>query len=304
MFKTETLTAFMLVAKHGSFTAAAAAIQQTPMAMSKQVSLLEAKLGEALFERTTRKVNLTQFGEEFRLQAEKILSQHELLHSWLALRQGNISGTLSIVTQAPEIYQETIFPWLGEFHQKYPDIKLECDVVEKIIDLEHSRYDIYWGVGDYLGVRHPGLKRRSLWQSHYGIYASPGYLAKYGTPATPDELQHHQLIGYLHNQPSNLLIVNKSDKSAKDQPEYLTLASPVKTVTGFVELAAQGLGLINLAADDPLLQQHLKAKTLLPVLENYWWPGAEVFLYYQQVKFEQPKVRAFIDFFMSKKVCW
>ncbi|WP_281561230.1 hypothetical protein [Thalassomonas sp. RHCl1] len=84
----------------------------------------------------------------------------------------------------------------------------------------------------------------------------------------------------------------------------MTLRSPVKTVTGFVELAAQGLGLINLAADDPLLQQHLKAKTLLPVLENYWWPGAEVFLYYQQVKFEQAKVRAFIDFFMSKKACW
>ncbi len=309
VIKTEALTAFTQVAFLGSFTAAANHLGLTTMAISKQVAGLEKKLAEPLFERTTRKVKITQFGEEFLLQAEKILKQHDSLDYWLESRHGEAIGTLRVVAQYPEIYQETIFPWIAEFCETYPKIQLEFDIKENIIDIGKDQYDIYWGVGDYLGEKHSGLKRRSLWCSQYGIYASNDYIKKYGMPLKPDDLDGHNLIGYLHNQPNNILVLNKMEqkalnKRAKTTPDYRELNCPIKTVSGLAEIAVQGLGIINAPADDREIKRFLKKKKLVPLLENYWWPSAEIYLYYQQVKLEQSKVRVFIDYFLSKKEEW
>ena len=304
MFKTETLIAFIQVAAHRSFTSAANLQGQTPMAMSKQVSKLESLLAEPLFERSTRKVTLTQFGEEFLQQAKQILAQHETLNNWLESRRGKFTGVLKVVAQAPDIYKKTVFPWLGEFHQAYPDIELEFDLYDKVIDITHQKYDIYWGVTAYLGNKHPGLKARSLWRSQYGIYASKEYLTKFGTPETPEDLKHHHVIGYLHNQPDNILVVNKTPSLKNDKPDHVLLEAPIKTVSGQLDLALQGLGLINAAHDNWDIEEYVASKRLIPVLADYWWPSAEIYLYYHDVKTEQPKVRAFIDFFISKRDLW
>ncbi len=304
MFKTETLTAFVQVAKYGSFTAAANAQGQTPMALSKQVSQLESRLTEALFERSTRKVSLTEFGESFLQRAQQILAQHDSLDSWLEARKGKVAGTLKIVTQSVQTYDETVFLWLAEFHQLYPDIELEFDVQENMIDINNDAHDIYWGVSDYLGQQHPGLKCRSMWKADYGIFASPAYLDKYGTPDIPDDLQKHRMIGHPHAQPGNLLVVNKTPNSKQTEMEYQLLPSPIKSVASHSDLAVQGLGLINALVDNLDIKTYLASGQLVPVLQDYWYQNVEVYIYYQQVKFEQPKVRAFIDFFLSKRGEW
>lgn len=303
-FKTETLIAFIAVAEHQSFTVAAQLREQTPMAMSKQITKLEAKLQEPLFERSTRKVKLTQFGEEFLLQAKLILAQHDTLNSWLESRKGKISGTLKVVAQSPDIYKYTVFPWLDEFHQAYPEIELVFDLCDKVIDINQQSFDIYWGVSQYLGEKHPGLKSRFLWESQYGIFASPAYLKHFGTPLVPDDLSSHQVIGYLHNQPDNFLVVNKNPNVNAVQPDGVLLDAPIKTVSGQIDLALQGLGLINAADDHWEIRQHLANQRLVPVLEDYWWRSAKAYLYYQNVKSDQPKIRAFIDFFLSKQEHW
>ncbi|NQZ07720.1 MAG: LysR family transcriptional regulator [Algicola sp.] len=310
MFKTETLTAFVQVAKYGSFTAAANAQGQTPMALSKQVSQLENRLAEPLFERSTRKVSLTEFGEAFLQRAQQILGQHDSLDSWLEARKGRVGGTLKVVTQSAQTYDETVFVWLAEFHQLYPDIELEFDIQESIIDINKDAHDIYWGISDYLGQQHPGLKCRSMWKADYGIFASSAYLNKYGTPQTPEELQKHRMIGHPHAQPGNVLVVNKTSNSTissnkkQTEMEYQQLHSPIKTVAGHSFLAVQGLGLINALVDNLDIKAYLASGQLVPVLADYWYKNAEAYIYYQQVKFEQPKVRAFIDFFLSKRDQW
>jgi len=303
-FKTETLLAFVAVAKQQSFTGAAQIRNQTPMAMSKQIQNLEAQLKEPLFERSTRKVKLTQFGNEFLIQTNSILSQHEQLTNWLESRKGSISGKLKVVAQAPEIFQYTIFPWLAEFHQCYPDIELEFDIHDKAIDINQQCFDIYWGVSQYLGERHPGLKSRFLWESKYGIFASPSYLKRFGTPLTPADLTKHRVIGYLHNQPDNALVVNKEANQTPEQVNVELLAAPIKTVSGQIDLAVQGLGLINAADDHWGIKEHIENNRLVAVLPEYWWTSAQAFLYYQNVKSTQPKIRAFIDFFLTKQKLW
>lgn len=304
MFKTETLTAFVQVAKYGSFTAAANAQGQTPMALSKQVSQLESRLAEPLLERSTRKVSLTEFGEAFLLRAQQILGQHDSLAGWLEAQKGQVGGTLKVVTQSTQTYDETVFAWLAEFHQLYPDIKLEFDVQESIIDINKDAHDIYWGVADYLGQQHPGLKRRSMWKADFGIFASPQYLSEFGIPQMPDDLIHHRMIGHTHEQPGNLLVINKAVNSNQTEMEYQLLQASVKTVSGHSALAVQGLGLINALVDNLDIKAYLVSGQLVPVLADYWYKNVEVYIYYQQVKSEQPKVRAFIDFFLSKRDQW
>lgn len=304
MFKTETLNAFALVAKHRSFTLAANAHGQTPMAMSKQVSQLEKRLAEPLFERSTRNIKLTEFGEAFLIRVQKILQQHEDLAYWLNSRRGEYSGCLKIVTQGTQTYDETVFPWVAEFHQRYPDIELVFEVHEGFIDIDKNPYDIYWGVGDYLGLKHPSLKRRLLWNTQLGIFAAPEYLSKYNAILTPDDLKNHQMIGHPHHQPNNALIVNKAANSKQKEFEFELLLAPIKTVDRQSDFAAQGLGLINALADNHDIKAYVAKQQLVPVLQSYWYSSVEIFIYYHQVKLEQPKVRAFIDFFLSKRKHW
>jgi LysR family transcriptional activator of dmlA len=298
------LLAFVLVAKHSSFTLAAKAQRQTPMAMSKQVTQLENRLQEPLFERSTRKISLTEFGEEFLLRAQKILDQHDSLAHWLEARRGEFVGTLKVLAQDAQTYDETIFPWLAPFNRQYPDIKLVFEVKESLIDINHDAYDIYWGVSDYLGINHPGLKRRSLCKGRLGIFAAPSYLNTFGPPQTPDELQNHRIISHPKAQPANALAVNTKANSSQQEMECMILEAPIKTVAGQSKLAVQGLGLINALEDNHDIKAYLANGELVPVLEQYWHNCAELYLYYQQVKLEQPKVRAFIDFFLANKKDW
>lgn len=306
MIKVETLQAFTSVADCQSFTAAANLQQQTPMAISKQISLLEKRLGQALFIRTTRRVNLTEFGEAFYQKALQLLTQHHDLDDWLEGQDEKVSGHISLCAQSGEIYSEMIYPWLDEFCQLYPELTLSFDIEEGVIDIHQQQCDLYWGVGDYLGEKFPGLKKRALWRSVYGIYAAPAYLSKYGTPTNIDELSHHQVIGYLHNQPNNVLIYkdSTSDKQTDSAFQHIIMESKVQAITGLTNLAKQGFGLINAAADQQDIIAAVDEGSLKPVLIDYWANAADISIYYHQSRYDQKKVRAFIDFFYDKKPQW
>ncbi|WP_299076159.1 LysR family transcriptional regulator [uncultured Paraglaciecola sp.] len=304
MLKTESLAVFALVADYRSFTQTAKALDKTPMAISKQISQLEQLLGESLFERSTRRIRLTEFGEAFLVRTRHIMADHDALQQWLESRTGRYSGVLKIVAQDGQTFDETIFPWLSEFHKLYPDIELTFDVQESIIDINLAPYDIYWGVSEYLGTQFPSLKRRSLWKAKLGIFASPEYLAKYGRPNHPDDLNHHRMIGHPHGSPSNALVVNKTEQSVSNEIQTVELNAPIKSVNRQSLMCAQGLGIINALEDNQDIKGYVKSGQLVPILEPYWYASAEIFIYYQRVKFDQPKVRAFIDFFLAKKPLW
>lgn len=303
MFKVDALAVFISVADCQSFTDAANLHMQTPMAISKKVSALERELGEALFIRTTRKVKLSEFGDVFYEKAQTILNEHQALSEWLQHREDKVIGHLSVVAQHGDTYEETVYPWLNEFCQQYPELTISLDIQEGIIDLREHDYDIYWGVSDYLGEKFPGLVKRAFWQSVYGIFASPDYLKKYGVPKSPQDFGGHQVIGYLHNKPNNVLVYQDIENSVAGY-SYVELDSRVQVVTNLTSLAEAGLGLINASADQKEITRALSKGTLVPVLEPYWAQSARAFVYYQQSKQQQKKVRAFIDFFYDKKIHW
>jgi len=294
------LRTFELVAQEGNMTKAAALMSKSVMAVSKQISNLEHSVGQALFIRTRRELKLTEYGREFLKRCTALNNQHRELQRWVQSTEYEVSGEIRILTQANEVITETFTPWIGEFLKKYPLLNVVLDVKESLVDIAHDEYDIYWGVGSYLGDRFNGLKQRSLYNERYGIFASPEYLKRKGTPQVPDDLETHDVVGYLYNQPSNVLVL----QSQAGEVIHKILNSRVKAVAGMVECAQSGLGLINALPKAKQIEEAVEDGSLVPVMEEYWWDRAEAFIYYHQTVTVEPKVRAFIDFYLGKRPHW
>ena len=294
------LRTFELVAQEGNMTKAAALMSKSVMAVSKQISNLEHSVGQALFIRTRRELKLTEYGREFLKRCTALNNQHRELQRWVQSTEYEVSGEIRILTQANEVITETFTPWIGEFLKKYPLLNVVLDVKESLVDIAHDEYDIYWGVGSYLGDRFNGLKQRSLYNERYGIFASPEYLKRKGTPKVPDDLETHDVVGYLYNQPSNVLVL----QSQTGEVIHKTLNSRVKAVAGMVECAQSVLGLINALPKAKQIEEAVEDGSLVPVMEEYWWDRAEAFIYYHQTVTVEPKVRAFIDFYLDKRPHW
>ncbi|ANB27145.1 LysR family transcriptional regulator [Alteromonas stellipolaris] len=294
------LRTFELVAQEGNMTRAAALMSKSVMAVSKQIANLEHSVGQALFIRTRRELRLTEYGREFLKRCTVLNNQHRDLQQWVLSTEYEVSGEIRILTQANEVITETFTPWIGEFLKKYPFLNVVLDVKESLVDIVHDEYDIYWGLGSYLGDRFKGLKQRSLYNERYGIFASPEYLKTKGTPRIPDDLETHDVVGYLYNQPSNVLVL----QSKTGEVIHKTLNARVKAVAGMIECAQSGLGLINALPKAKQIKEAVADGSLVAVLEDYWWDRAEAFIYYHQTATVEPKVRAFIDFFLDKRPHW
>ena len=150
----------------------------------------------------------------------------------------------------------------------------------------------------------PGLRRRKLLTLRHGIFASPEYLQRMGTPETPDDLDSHFCIGYSANEPNNSLVVKGGKGFKDDHLEGVYMQTSVITQADCVELAEQGLGIINIG--DPIfrLLNQERALNLVPILEDYWCGDMHAYAYYHQTSLEQPKVQAFLDFFFEKRAKW
>lgn len=294
------LRIFCKVADTGNMSRVAESEAKSIMAISKQVSRLEESLNQALFIRTRRSLVLTEFGRELKGKAEKLLEHYDAFEHWTRAKENTVTGELRVVCQSNEIINETLIPWLAEFTEQYPDLDITLDVREQVIDILKDDFDIFWAVGSYLGDRYPGLKRKPLWKSVYGLFASPEYLQSMGRPTKVEDLTSHKVVGYLHNQPSNVLVT----RDEKGEPKYIMPQCQIKTVTGMLELAEAGLGITNAPADTETVKELLQKKRIEPVLQDYWWEDAEVYVYYHPSRPVQPKIRAFLDFFVEKRKEW
>jgi DNA-binding transcriptional LysR family regulator len=300
MLNPKDLEIFCKVADAQNMTRVAQAEAKSTMAVSKQIARLEAALNQALFLRTRKKLVLTGFGQAFKQKAERLIEQHYELLGWTQSQENEVSGELKILCQSNQIASETLVPWVAEFLELYPKLSLTLDVKESLISIREDDYDIFWGIGAYLGDRFGGLKRRSFWKSQYGVFASPSYINKHGLPSHIDELYAHEVIGYLYNEPSNVLVL----QNEHGEPVYTTPKCRVKTVVGLIELAESGLGLINAPLEADQIQSALSKERLLPVLQSHWLKEAEAYIYFHPSKPIQSKVRACLDFFIEKRKHW
>ncbi len=303
MIKTEWIRSFAQVVELGSFSAVAIEQNVSPMAISKQIRNLEKQVEEALFNRSGKNLQLTEAGHLLLERSQLLRQEHAALSDWLFERHKEPTGLLRVIAHEDDVINLTITPWISEFLNLYPKIQLDISVKPSLVDIEKDVADVYWGLGYYLVRFSPGIKRKRLVSSKYGVYASPEYIAKYGTPKGPDDLSDHFLVGYAYDKPSNMLIINPT-LNYEGEMDSLHMNTRVVSTVGNIEMAIQGLGIINASDIVPHVKSAVNSGKLVPILETYWYSPIHVYAYYHQVRSEQPKVRAFLDFFTSKQSMW
>ncbi|KPC51811.1 LysR substrate-binding domain-containing protein [Amantichitinum ursilacus] len=196
---TEALRNFVAVADAGSLTGAAQSLGQTTSGVSRALGKLEQQLGVTLLNRTTRRLDLTEEGALFLLHARSILAALDEAEEALLIRHQSPAGKLRVNAAAPFMLH-VIVPLVGVFRQAYPQVELELNTSDQIIDLLEQRTDIAIRIGE---LQDSTLHARPLGGNQLRILASPAYLQRHGTPETPEALHAHQLIAFTHTATLN-----------------------------------------------------------------------------------------------------
>lgn len=197
--RSDELQLFVAVIERGSISSAAQLLGQTPSAVSRSLARLESKLDTTLINRTTRRMDLTEEGRYFFEQARLILDQMQTLEERLAARHQRPSGRLRINAAAPFMVH-AIVPYVAEFRGLYPDIQLELNSNDLIIDLLEQSTDVAIRIGV---LADSSLHARYLGCSPLNILASPAYLVRHGTPTRVQDLLEHTLLGFSHTETLN-----------------------------------------------------------------------------------------------------
>ncbi|MDU9392235.1 LysR family transcriptional regulator [Pseudomonas sp. zfem002] len=197
--RSDELQVFVSVIECGSISAAAEQGGQTPSAISRTLSRLESKLGTTLINRTTRRMDLTEEGRFFFERAKAILQQMDELEDHLSRHQQTPSGRLRINAALPFMLH-AIVPWVAEFRALYPQIQLELNTNDLIIDLLEQSTDVAIRIGD---LADSSLHARALGCSPLNLLASPHYLERHGTPQRVEDLARHTLLGFTQTETLN-----------------------------------------------------------------------------------------------------
>ncbi len=185
---------FVGVVEAGSFAEAARRLGMTTSGVSKAVSRLETEHGLRLLHRSTHALSLTDEGETVLDDAREVLRGCERLGLVLSqAADGGRAGRVRI-SAPPGFMRTCLLPVLPRLLNAHPEIRIEVSASYDLVDLADEGVDLALRTGQLAGV--PGHVSQTLFSSPWCVYATPGYLARRGTPLSPDELAGHELIGF------------------------------------------------------------------------------------------------------------
>lgn len=280
--------AFLSVAHHRSFRRAAADLGVTPSAISQAIRALEARVGAALFIRTTRSVGLTEAGERFLARARPAFE--ELIAASGAARElGQRPAGLLRLTVPRSVVPILLEPLVASFCQAFPEVEVELAASEELVDLAAEGFDAGIRLGQFIA---PDMVAVRLTKPlPLVIVGSPAYLARRGRPERPDDLREHAC---LRLRRSNGALASWSlDDNGRSIEIVVSgpfIANDFPTMLG---AAIEGVGLAQVPA--PLATSAVTTGKLVHVLERFSPMTPGVFLYYPGHRQIMPKLRAFID---------
>jgi len=285
--------AILSVARHRSFRRAAAELGVTPSAISQAVRALEARVGAALFIRTTRSVGLTEAGERFLARAKPAFE--ELVAAAEAARElGQRPAGLLRLSVPRAMVPILLEPLIASFCQAYPEVEVEVAASEELVDLAAEGFDAGIRLGQFIAPDMIAVRLTPPFR--FIIVGSPAYIARSGRPERPDDLRGHAC---LRRRRSNgalaLWSLNDNGRVIEIAVSGPFIANDFPTMLG---AAVEGLGLAQLP--EPIAAGPMKAGKLVHVLEPFAPMAPGVFLYYPDRRQMMPKLRAFIDHVRSR----
>jgi LysR family transcriptional regulator for bpeEF and oprC len=283
------LRVFVRVAETRSFTEAAKRLGLTSSAVSKAITRLEQELNVRLLQRTTRSVGLTNDGASFFEHCVQVLAQIEDAENALNRATSSPHGRLR-VHMPVGFGRRVIVPALSRFIQQNPDLVLDAELSDRSVDLAYEGIDAAVHIGELADAR---LIARKLCNLRFVACASPEYLARHGTPKTPEELDQHHCLAYV------LMHTGRYRdwqfvKDGKAYPKSVSGRLNINNAESLLEAACSGLGIAmisNFIAADAIRDGRLRC-----VLTDYVGIGPQVSVVYLPSRNLSPKVRTFVNF--------
>ena len=279
---------FVRVAELGSFTKAADELGISKAAASKYVTRLEQRLSARLLHRTTRRLGLTEAGEALYARSRSALAELAEAENDVAQLTGKPRGLLRVT--APSYFGVTMLaPRLGEFHERCPDVGLDLDLSERIVDIVKERFDVAIRISS---MPDSNLVATRLMPCPTALVASPAYLKRRGTPTTPADLAAHAGIGYSIVKSPNVL----SFRGPRGRAIAVTVQSSIRCNNDFFikQLALDGLGLAFFPRF--FVEGEIASGRLVQVLADYPGPELSLNALYETRRHLLPKVAAFLSF--------
>ncbi|MCW5752279.1 MAG: LysR family transcriptional regulator [Alphaproteobacteria bacterium] len=278
---------FVAAAEAGSFARAGARLRLSPPAVTRAISALENRLGARVFNRTTRSLTITDVGQRFLANARRVLADLDAAEKEAvgetALPQGHLAITASVT-----FGRTALAPVVCDFLREYPRVSASLLLLDRVANLVEEGIDVAVRIGQ---LPDSNLIAKRIGEVHRILVASPDYLARRGTPASPSDLRGHSVIAFTGLMP------NREWRFLNGQKTGSVNLHPVLEINdaaGAIQAAEMGHGIT--IALSYMVSERIRDGTLVPVLDRFTLPPQPVHLIYPHARLVAPKIRAFIDF--------
>ncbi len=291
------LQIFHSVAQTHSFSATAKQLDLAVSSVTRQIDRLEQELGVDLFYRSTRHIALTARGEQYWHDTRQVLD--DLAYANQAIRQqtSQMQGVLNI-TYPPTFGNAKLHTVLLAFTERYPNIELRLNACDDFVDLSHERMDLAIRLGK---VEDENLVAKQLAPQERILCASPAYLAKHGTPTTPDELAKHNCLWFAYRGYAQKWYFRKNHQQYSVQVKGSLVANSAEMLK---QACLNGVGIVHLP--DWLIQNELDNGQLCRVLDDWHITPSlmtecdAIYLVYPKHSRQLVKIGVLVDFLLER----
>jgi DNA-binding transcriptional LysR family regulator len=286
------LAFFALLIKQGSLAAVARELGVTPPVVTKRLAALEQRLGVRLLNRTTRRMSVTHEGEVYLSNGARILADIEELEMKVVSSRAEPKGLLR-VNASFGFGRRHIAPAVAAFARRHPEVEVQLQMTERPMNLVDAAYDVGIRIGELPDAR---ITARKIASNRRLLCASPLYLDKAAAPLTPNDLQRRDCIVIREDEAAyGVWQLNNGRRQ-----ETVKVRGTLSTNDGETALAwaLEGYGILMRSQWDAA--PYLRSGRLVPVLEEWSLPAADIFAVYPQRLNLSAKVGAFVDFLAQR----
>ena len=281
------LEVFVAVADAGSFAKAGRRLRLSPPAVTRAISALEDRLGARVFNRTTRSLTITDVGQRFLESARRVLVDLDTAEKEAvgetAIPQGHLTITASVT-----FGRSVLAPVVCSFLSLHPRLTASAILLDRILNLVEDGIDVAVRIGP---LPDSNLIAKRIGAVHRILVASPDYLARRGTPASPAELKLHSVIAFTGLMP------NREWRFSNEQnPNSVTINPTFEINDAAAAIGAAEMGHGITIALSYMVRDQIREGKLTTILDHYTPPPRPVHLVYSQTRLVAPKIRAFVDF--------
>jgi DNA-binding transcriptional LysR family regulator len=286
------LRVFAQVVESGGFSKAADRLGLSTTAVSRQVADLETHLQTRLLNRTTRKLSLTESGQAFYGRAVQLLQDLQEAEQEASKAAITAHGTIRLTTSF-NFGTHRVAPAIAGFLARHPGVKFDVQLSDRIVDLVEEGFDLAIRIG---GAGAENLVARKLGETCLVLCAAPEYLAKHGTPTTPDDLVRHNCLTYEYAPPRNQWRFRGPD----GREHTVRVGGSVHSNSGDLNsaLAARGAGVAF--EPDFIVGGEVRAGRLVALLPDYPLVPSPIYAVYPTRKHLSAKVRLFVEYLVER----